>query len=865
MDMRKTTLFLGILLASFFIINLVVVSNAWARPCPGSGDFGDSCEDVSPRTPIGNPGVSSETVLNWGCSSNGSDRTCDFSYNFSGASQLYRFHYQNLRNDNPTPKVYWCINDTNAWGTGNCGTIQDTYNRDSDDGGINPNIPDRMRYFMVKIRTEQLFGNNNDFIGQFTVYRRELIANLDSVSSFSINQGAARPSISWNSSDALSGLMFIGNAADGTGSWPVPLTAPSGWTIPMNTSVAGAHDFTLKLSGPGRNGPTDMEKSFTVDVGGGGSNGTIVVNSRDSNGNWRASSWNAGPATATNETTKTASAAPGNYGVCIVSGPSGYNYEIRNAGGTQLGNCVTQALGAGATITFNITWSQPGAIAKYKCSGNSCIRDDNSGTYTSDNCNGACSVGRYKCVTSSSCAWVAGDTGADQCSKDSDCGGGPPGGYKCSANSCVWDATRFSSACATDSDCLVVEDYCANYVSQNVPLTMNKSQTYSVSVTMENCGNNTWTENRNYKLGSQNLQDNTTWGIDRVLLPRAVTTGHRVTFDFDVTAPSEVKRHNFQWRMLRERVLWFGGFTPNLSINVVNPTSAKYKCSGNSCVQDDANGTYASSNCDNACAPSSKIVSGNVFNDLNGNGVQDNGGGTGGNPELGVKDVDVMLRYYPADETTFTQTRTNGSGWYQFGAAGDWWVRVAPPAGWRLTTADSVHVNLDSSNQVVNFGIQLNQHNVCSNGACTVVAGPGSNECSTAADCNHTTCQEIDTGSYYANVCTNITTPGVSSCTVSPNNCPKIERCSLSINPNRLVIPPPATTTLSYVCQPEPCSISPAVNGVPHLGYGTLTASPTSTTSYTLTCGGTTVPAGSKVRVYNFSGGKLIEVNPGGQ
>ncbi|MFH0890678.1 MAG: hypothetical protein V1856_01455, partial [Candidatus Liptonbacteria bacterium] len=157
------------------------------------------------------------------------------------------------------------------------------------------------------------------------------------------------------------------------------------------------------------------------------------------------------------------------------------------------------------------------------------------------------------------------------------------------------------------------------------------------------------------------------------------------------------------------------------------------------------------------------------------------------------------------------------------------------------------------------------QYSICESGSCVVKNGTGTSNCSGDANCNHGECREIDTGNYYTNVCTNIAVPGTSSCVTSPDNCPSVERCRLSASPNRLIIPPPAATTLSYVCQPGPCSISPVVNGTPGVGHGNLTATPTSTTDYVLSCGlnnGGRTSATARVRVYNFSGGKLIEINP---
>jgi hypothetical protein len=93
----------------------------------------------------------------------------------------------------------------------------------------------------------------------------------------------------------------------------------------------------------------------------------------------------------------------------------------------------------------------------------------------------------------------------------------------------------------------------ATYVSQTVPSAMTAGQNYTVSVTMNNSGTSTWTTDL-YKLGSQNPQDNGTWGTNRVNLASSVAPGANYTFTFTVTAPSTPGTYNFQWRMVKEGV-----------------------------------------------------------------------------------------------------------------------------------------------------------------------------------------------------------------------------------------------------------------------------------------------------------------------
>jgi RHS repeat-associated protein len=77
-----------------------------------------------------------------------------------------------------------------------------------------------------------------------------------------------------------------------------------------------------------------------------------------------------------------------------------------------------------------------------------------------------------------------------------------------------------------------------------------------------------WTAGSLYRLGSQNPQDNTTWGLLRVELPNSVAPGASVTFSFNVTAPATVGTYNFQWRMVQDNVEWFGAYTTNAAVSV---------------------------------------------------------------------------------------------------------------------------------------------------------------------------------------------------------------------------------------------------------------------------------------------------------
>jgi phosphatidylserine/phosphatidylglycerophosphate/cardiolipin synthase-like enzyme len=110
----------------------------------------------------------------------------------------------------------------------------------------------------------------------------------------------------------------------------------------------------------------------------------------------------------------------------------------------------------------------------------------------------------------------------------------------------------------------------AQFVSQaGIPSTMQPGQRATVSITMKNTGTTTWTRDAGYKLGSQNPENNTVWGINRVELGQErVVTGQTIVLNITLTAPSTPGVYNFQWQMLRENVEWFGDATPNVEITV---------------------------------------------------------------------------------------------------------------------------------------------------------------------------------------------------------------------------------------------------------------------------------------------------------
>jgi hypothetical protein len=105
-----------------------------------------------------------------------------------------------------------------------------------------------------------------------------------------------------------------------------------------------------------------------------------------------------------------------------------------------------------------------------------------------------------------------------------------------------------------------------------VPSSLTAGQVASVSVTMQNTGTTTWAAGT-YKLGSQNPQDNMTWGVNRVNLASSVAPGANGVFTFNVTAPATASTYNFQWRMFNGTA-FFGTASTNVAVTVASGGSA---------------------------------------------------------------------------------------------------------------------------------------------------------------------------------------------------------------------------------------------------------------------------------------------------
>lgn len=121
----------------------------------------------------------------------------------------------------------------------------------------------------------------------------------------------------------------------------------------------------------------------------------------------------------------------------------------------------------------------------------------------------------------------------------------------------------------------VVPTRAAQFVSQSVPTAMAPNERRDVTVVMRNIGTVPWDPAEGYRLGSENPQDNATWGLSRVDVPAIVGRFGDAAFAFTVTGPATPGTYNFQWRMVQDGVDWFGDPTENIAIGVVPPEPAE--------------------------------------------------------------------------------------------------------------------------------------------------------------------------------------------------------------------------------------------------------------------------------------------------
>ena len=121
------------------------------------------------------------------------------------------------------------------------------------------------------------------------------------------------------------------------------------------------------------------------------------------------------------------------------------------------------------------------------------------------------------------------------------------------------DATGDDDDATGDDDTTAAEDD-AEVVAAVLPTALDCGDLFQASVEMRNTGWATWTRDEGYKLGAVDGEDPLHPDGARVYLPEeaVVAPGESHLFEFELTAPMAADVHVTDWRMVREKVHWFG-------------------------------------------------------------------------------------------------------------------------------------------------------------------------------------------------------------------------------------------------------------------------------------------------------------------
>lgn len=129
-----------------------------------------------------------------------------------------------------------------------------------------------------------------------------------------------------------------------------------------------------------------------------------------------------------------------------------------------------------------------------------------------------------------------------------------------------WDWTHYMALIIGDVNNAAV-------TSLSAPDTVAPGASFSATITLQNTGTKAWASDATpHRLGSQNPQDATRWGLTRVNLPSSpVNPGASAAFTFTCTAPTAAGSYAFDWRMVEENTEWFGATAAKTILVAVLP------------------------------------------------------------------------------------------------------------------------------------------------------------------------------------------------------------------------------------------------------------------------------------------------------
>jgi hypothetical protein len=121
-----------------------------------------------------------------------------------------------------------------------------------------------------------------------------------------------------------------------------------------------------------------------------------------------------------------------------------------------------------------------------------------------------------------------------------------------------------------DADCTTDNGNCSFAVPP--PVSMVTGSVYTAVMTVTNTGTTTWTT-PTFALGSQDPQDNGTWGTGRLQMPPGVTLlpNQSVNITHTFVAPAAGAANFYSWKLVHEGVAWFGSSGCRQAVSVINP------------------------------------------------------------------------------------------------------------------------------------------------------------------------------------------------------------------------------------------------------------------------------------------------------
>lgn len=98
----------------------------------------------------------------------------------------------------------------------------------------------------------------------------------------------------------------------------------------------------------------------------------------------------------------------------------------------------------------------------------------------------------------------------------------------------------------------------AKIVNVSFPDSVKVNETFTVSITVRNTGDTTWTRKMEIKLGA--VGDSDPFSTNRILLGEndTIRTNQTKTFTFTMKAPNNPGSYTTDWQMVQEKVRWFG-------------------------------------------------------------------------------------------------------------------------------------------------------------------------------------------------------------------------------------------------------------------------------------------------------------------